>query len=51
MNNLLVQSGTASQAFGCVSMTKTKPITALYQCQMSGTGVGLTGLNTYPYAA
>ena len=39
MKNLLEESGTASQAFGCVSMTKTKPITALYQCQFRGTGV------------
>jgi len=42
MNNLLVQSGTASEAFGAASMTKAKPITALYQFQMSGTGSGLS---------
>ncbi len=46
MNNLLVESGTASQAFGAASMKKAKPITALYQFLMSGTGVGLIGLNT-----
>lgn len=35
MKNLLVESGTASQAFGAASMKKAKPITALYQtkCQ------------------
>jgi len=37
MKNLLVVSGTASEAFGCVSMTKTKPITAHYQCQFRRT--------------
>ncbi|HZM05839.1 MAG TPA: hypothetical protein VFC44_22795 [Candidatus Saccharimonadales bacterium] len=46
MKNLLIESGTARRAFGAASMTKAKPITALYQYQISGTGVGLTGLNT-----
>ena len=33
MNDSLVESGTASSAFGAASMTKAKPITALYQFQ------------------
>lgn len=39
MRNLLVESGTALQAFGAASMTKAKPITALYQHQILGTDV------------
>jgi hypothetical protein len=38
MKNFLVESGTASQAFGAASMKKAKPITALYQTKFSRGG-------------
>jgi hypothetical protein len=43
MKNFLVESGTASQAFGAASMKKAKPITALYQTKFSRAGGILLG--------
>ncbi len=40
MNNLLVESATASRAFGAASVTKAKPITASLPEEFWGTGVG-----------
>ncbi|HWV98794.1 MAG TPA: hypothetical protein VNZ64_03775 [Candidatus Acidoferrum sp.] len=39
--NLLVKSGTALRAFGAASMTKAKPIAALYQISFrAAVGIG-----------